>query len=111
MVLTKTLDHKAREGHEGNTHMSHRFWRVTAIALLVALVASLAVNARADLPYPERVKARTVEAEEIVLKDGDGHVRARFSVQGNAARLVIFDEQGKAVAMLPERARMKELGQ
>jgi hypothetical protein len=88
-----------------------RQWRITAIGLLIALAALLAVNARADLPYPERVKARTVEAEEIVLKDGEGHVRARFSVQGNAARLIIYDEQGKALAMLPERARMKELGQ
>ena len=31
--------------------------------------------------------------------------------RGEAARLIIFDAKGKAVAELPERARMKELGQ
>ena len=80
------------------------------MALLIALAGVLAVKARADLPYPEQVRARTVVAEEIVLKDAEGHVRARLAVQGNAARFVLFDEQGKAVAMLPERARMKEVG-
>ena len=99
-----------------------RRWRLTAIGLLMALAGALAVTLtsanggqmwgtqRADLPYPERVRARTVEAEEIVLKDGAGRVRARMAVQGNAARLTIFDEDGKAVAGLPERARLKEVG-
>ncbi|MBZ5628307.1 MAG: hypothetical protein LAO06_05505 [Acidobacteriia bacterium] len=90
---------------------ARRRWKIIAMALLVALVGSLAVNARADLPFPERVKARIVEAEEIVLKDSEGQVRARLAIQGNAARLIIFDAEGKAVAELPERARMKELGQ
>ena len=87
-----------------------RRWKLTAMALLLALGGVLAVNARADLPYPERVRARTVEAEEIVLKDGAGRVRARLAVQGTATRLVIFDEDGKASAALPERARLKEVG-
>ncbi|MGZ4834074.1 MAG: hypothetical protein ACXVZZ_00450, partial [Terriglobales bacterium] len=55
-------------------------WKMTAIALLIALAAVLAQNARADLPYPERVRARTVEAEEVVLKDSSGKVRARMEV-------------------------------
>ncbi|HET7184304.1 MAG TPA: hypothetical protein VFI82_06440 [Terriglobales bacterium] len=85
-------------------------WKMTAISLLIALAAVLAQNARADLPYPERVRARTVEAEEVVLKDSSGKVRARMEVQGSAARLVIFDEDGKAIAVLPERARWRDLG-
>jgi hypothetical protein len=90
---------------------ARRRWKVTSIALLIALAGALAVNARADLPFPERVRVRTVEAEEIVLKDSAGHVRARLAMHGNAARLTIFDEDGKAVAGLPERPRMKEIGQ
>ena len=58
---------------------ARRRWKIIAMALLVALVGSLAVNARADLPFPERVKARIVEAEEIVLKDSEGQVRARLA--------------------------------
>jgi hypothetical protein len=87
-----------------------RRWRLTAIGLLIALAATLAVSARADLPYPERVRARTVEAEEIVLKDSAGRVRVRMAVQGSAARLMILDEDGKTLAVLPERARLKDLG-
>ena len=102
---TDICPRQADRGHR------QRVWKMTALGLLVALAAVLAVNARADLPYPERVRARTVVAEEIVLQDSDGHVRARFSVQGDSARLIILDEHGKAVAVLPERARMKELGQ
>src|SRR5512147_178331 len=90
---------------------ARRRWKVTAIALLVVLAGVLTVNARADFPFPERVGARTVEAEEIVLKDSAGHVRARLALQGNAARLTIFDEDGKAIAGVPERPRMKEVGQ
>ncbi len=104
---THICQNRANVGHP----REQSFWKTAAIALLIALAGVLASKARADLPFPERVRARTVEAQEIVLKDGDGHVHARFSVQGNAARLVIYDEQGKAVATLPERARMKELGQ
>ena len=88
-----------------------RRWKTIAMALPIALLGSLALSARADLPYPERVKARTVEAEEIVLKDSEGQVRARLAIQGNAARLIIYDAKGKAVASLPETPRMKELGQ
>ena len=90
---------------------ARRRWRTLAMALVIALAGVLAVSARADLPFPERVRARTVEAEEIVLKDSSGHVRARLAVQGNTARLTMYDEDGKAVAGLPERPRLKDVGQ
>jgi hypothetical protein len=90
---------------------ARRRWKLTSIALLIALAGVLAVNARADLPFPERVRARTVEAEEIVLKDSAGHVRARLAMHGNTARLTLFDEDGKAVAGVPERPRIKDVGQ
>ncbi len=98
-------------GGKGREERGEFFWKVLAIALLVALAGSWAVKARADLPYPERVRARTVEAQEIVLKDSEGQVRARFSVQGAAAKLVIFDEHGKTLAVLPQQPRMKEVGE
>lgn len=99
-----------------------RWWRLTAIGSLIALAATLAVTPtsanggqmlgprHADLPYSERVRARTVEADMFVLKDSAGRVRARMAVQGDAARLLIFDEDGKILAELPERARLKEVG-
>jgi hypothetical protein len=87
-----------------------RRWKWTAIGLVAVLAGVLAIRARADLPFPEMVRARTVEAQEIVLKDGSGRLRARLAVKVDAVRLVLYDERGKAVAVLPERARWKELG-
>ncbi len=85
-------------------------WKLTAITMMVITAGAMAISARADLQYPERLRARTVEAQEIVLKDEVGQVRARFAVRGNAAQLVIYDAEGKAVAVLPAQPRMKELG-
>ncbi len=86
-----------------------RRWKLAAMTLMVITAGALAVRARADLPFPERMRARTVEAHELVIRDSEGHVRARLAVRGEAAQLVIYDEQGKALASLPERPRMKEL--
>ncbi len=83
-----------------------RRWRLAAIALALALMAAAAINARADLPYPERLRARTVEASEVVLRDDAGRVRARLAIQNGAAQLTILDEHGKVVASVPERARV-----
>ncbi len=87
-----------------------RRWRLTAIALGLALLAGLAVNARADLPYPERLRARTVEATEFMLRDDAGRVRARLAMENNIAQLVMLDEHGKVIASLPLRARVTPVG-
>jgi len=101
-----------------------RRWKVAALVLTFALGLVLAVSARADLPYPEqsgspaspglacwgdRIRARTVEVDEFVLKDAAGNVRARMATDGKGAQLTIYDEQGKVVATVPPKPHMMEV--
>ncbi len=85
-----------------------RRWKLAAIGL--ALAAGLAISARADLPYQDHLRVRAVETNEVVLRDDSGRVRARLAMHGNAARLILLDENGKVVASLPEQARVVPLG-
>jgi hypothetical protein len=82
-----------------------RRWKLTAITLALLLAVTFAVKARADLPYPERLRARTVEATEVVLRDDTGHVRARLAMEDNTALLTILDEHGKVIATVPQRPK------
>jgi len=66
-----------------------RRWKVAALVLTFALGLVLAVSARADLPYPDRIRARTLEVDEFVLKDAAGNVRARMSTDGKGTQLII----------------------
>ena len=69
---------------------ANRRWKsVSAIALLLILSLLLlstrhaervAAAARADRIEPDVLHARSVEAQDFVLKDSDGHVYARFGL-------------------------------
>lgn len=69
---------------------ANRRWKsVSAIALLFVISLLLlstrhaervAAAARADRIEPDVLHARTVEAQDFVLKDEDGHVYARLSL-------------------------------
>jgi len=65
-----------------------RLKRIGAAALVVAF--SLLVMGQA----PQK---RTVEADEFILKDGDGNVRARLSMNAalDAPKMVFFDAKGR----------------
>jgi hypothetical protein len=80
---------------------NHRLKQLGTVALVVAV--SLLVMGQASQ------KKKTVEADEFILKDNGGNVRARLSMNiltGAApgvpavAQLVLFDEKGKKRVML-----------
>ena len=86
-----------------------RRWKVAALVLTVALGLVLVLSARADLPYPDRIRARTLEVDEFVLKDAGGNVRARMATDGKGTQLTIYDEEGKVVATVPPKVHMMEV--
>lgn len=86
-------------------------WKLMALALAIALALSVALSARADLPYAERIRARTVEVDEIVLKDAAGKVRARMMTDARGAHLLIYDEDGKVISTVPPTPRMMPVEQ
>jgi|SRR5579883_471119 len=54
----------------------------------------------AEPPAPGPVVATTVEAQEFVLKDGNGHVRAELAMMGSTPSLKFKDESGSALITL-----------
>lgn len=112
---------------------ANRRWRsATAISLLFLLSmlllstrhAERVAAARPDHVEPNVLHARTVEAEDFVLKDADGHVYARFSITPSLhgmdlngrspqldetprilgqASIQFYDEKGKVLWSAPAR--------
>lgn len=108
---------------------ANRRWKsASAIALLFVLSLLLlstrhaervAAAARPDRIEPNVLRAHTVEAQDFVLKDADGHVYARFTITPNVegrsprldempvmpgqASIQFYDEKGKVVWSAPAR--------
>ena len=113
---------------------ANRRWKsASAIALLFVLSLLLlstrhaervAAAARPDRIEPNILHARTVEAQDFVLKDADGHVYARFSISPSLealdkngrpprleelplipgqASIQFYDEKGKVVWSAPAK--------
>jgi len=69
--------------------------RQMKLAGAVALVLAASVVLMGQVPV-----TRTVEANQFILKDGDGKVRADLAVNANGAGLTLYDPSGKVRAML-----------
>lgn len=113
---------------------ANRRWKsASAIALLFVLAMLLlgtrhaervAAAARPDHIEPNVLHARTVEAQDFVLKDADGRIYARFSITPNLAgtdlngrsprldeipvipgqaSIQFYDEKGKVVWSAPAK--------
>ena len=91
---------------------------ILSMLLLTTRHAERVAAARPDRVEPNVLHARTVEAEDFVLKDADGHVHARFSItpslaamdQGSSrvlpsgqASIQFYDEKGKVVWSAPAK--------
>jgi hypothetical protein len=113
---------------------ANRRWKsASAIALLFVLSLLLlstrhaervAAAARPDRVEPDVLKIRTIEAQDFVLKDEDGHIYARLSFSPNAKvkknggsyllqdgvvpgqpSLQFFDDEGKVLWTAPSAAQ------
>jgi len=83
----------------------NRRWKLAALVLLLGCLVLLLAGF--DYPQPFLVKARSVEAQNFVLRDADGQVRARMAISEDGPRLSFFDEQGKVVSSLPLKPEMR----
>ena len=109
---------------------ANRLWKsANAIALLLVISLLLlgtrhaervAAAARADRIEPDVLHARSVEAQDFVLKDADGHVFARLSFARKAsgrsylapsepasgqARRQFYNDKGDVVWTAPSKAQ------
>ena len=61
--------------------VQNRTWKLASTLLGLVIVAVILMGAKsADRVDPAVIRARTVEAEDFVLKDADGNVHARLSL-------------------------------
>jgi hypothetical protein len=64
-----------------NLEVQNQRWKMTSAAgVLLFASVMLTGAARGDRIDLQTIKASTVEAQEFVLKDADGHIRARLSL-------------------------------
>ena len=82
-----------------------RRWRLAAVILL--LVCLVLLLAAFDYPQPNLVKARSVEAQNFVLRDADGQIRARMALSEDEPRLTFFDERGNVISSLPLKPEIR----
>ncbi len=80
----------------------NRRWKMLSLVSLLGFAAVLLTGARAaDLPAPDTLRVRTVEAQTFVLRDSHGDIRARMALGSEGARLTFYDEDGKVIASTP----------
>ena len=84
---------------------ANRRWRLAALILLLGWLVLLLAGF--DFAQPNLVKARSVEAQNFVLRDADGQIRARMAISEDGPRLSFFDEQGKVVSSVPLKPEMR----
>ncbi len=89
---------------------THR-WRALALVCVLLLAGAVLIAARpVDMPMPNLLRARSIEAQIFVLRDAQGNVRARLALSnGNDARLTFYNEEGRVVAVAPQVGRIEPL--
>ncbi|MGB7849127.1 MAG: hypothetical protein WBL63_26175 [Candidatus Acidiferrum sp.] len=99
----------------------NRRWKFISTAFVLAGVSAVLMGAKAaDRIGPPAIRAKTVEAQEFILKDSDGQVYGRLSlhmaakgvvngqstvVDEDQASLQFFNEQGDVVWTAPTKAQ------
>ena len=63
----------------------------------LASVIFLGAHAQSEPP------AKTVEAQEFILKDSSGRMRARLGMKNDQANIEFYDEQGATVWTVPNK--------
>ena len=128
------VDVQALAARDERLESANRRWKSASVIALLFVISMLLLSARraervAAAARPDRVEpdvlhVRTVEAQDFVLKDGDGRVYARLSVtpsltamdpNGRSPRLYdmpviagqaslqFYDEKGKVVWSAPSK--------
>jgi hypothetical protein len=102
--------------------VQNRRWKLAAIMLALSSGSLVLIAAKpADRLDPSVVRARSVEAQDFILKDEDGQIRARLSLRphskkpgqnlfanptGATPSLEFYDDNGDAVWTAPQSPTM-----
>jgi hypothetical protein len=118
------MDLQAIAARVAKLEAQNRKWKLASLLLALASGSLVLVAAKpADRIDPNVIHARTVEAQDFVLKDEDGQVHARLTLnppnkrQVNGGRTVIvnpafgpalqfYDDKGNAIWTAPQEPAM-----
>jgi hypothetical protein len=82
----------------------NRRWKLASFLLLFVVASALATGLVAQEKIePPLMRAKTVEAQSFVLKDTDGTVRARMSMNEGRPSFELYDQTGKIVWSMPSK--------
>jgi hypothetical protein len=74
-------------------------WRIASWFLLMLLSCVILLGAHRQGEPP----TRTLQAQEFVLKDDSGRVRARLGMKNDQSSIEFYDEQGSIVWTVPNK--------
>jgi hypothetical protein len=75
-----------------------RFGKIAVLLMILVTLFSLTANVGAQIDYGVREKKTTVEARTFLLKDSEGNMRGRMTVDGDRHPLLEFyDLDGKVI--------------
>ena len=80
-------------------------WRIASWFLLMTLACIIFLGAYRQSEPP----GRTVEAQEFVLKDSSGRVRARLGMKNDQASIEFYDERGSVTWTSPSASKIKPI--
>jgi len=74
-------------------------WRIASWFLLMLLSCVILLGARRQ----GEPLTPTLQAQEFVLKDSSGRVRARLGMKNDQSNIEFYDEQGSVVLTMPNK--------
>lgn len=74
-------------------------WRIASWFLLMLLACVIFLGAHAQ----NEQSTRTVEAQEFILKDSSGRVRAKLGMKDDQSAIEFYDERGAVVWTVPSK--------
>lgn len=73
------------------------YWKLATWVLLLLLGCAILLGAH----WQAEPTTKRVEAEEFILKDSTGHIRARIGMKDDKPQIEFYNENGNSVAKLP----------
>jgi hypothetical protein len=117
-----TSDVQALSARLDKLETQARRWKLATMVLALSSASLILIAARpADRIDSSVIRARSVEAEDFILKDQDGQVHARLSLRGHAKKfgqsfsaspagsgssLEFYDQNGEAIWTAPQSPTM-----
>jgi hypothetical protein len=74
-------------------------WRIASWFLLMLLACMIFLGAHGQI----EPRTRTIEAQEFVLKDSGGRVRAKLGMKNDQSAIEFYDEQGSVIWTVPSK--------